>query len=235
MSKQIFPCELAEIVAGLLIKPSLLGELDSPEKHQAFMEDIGRVIADHCGGVVNGVNYDDFGQDYLSDQFEAPTLSVSVDGSLPSLMGNVWSYFDTDAGWEDEDAGALGIDQGIAPTKLEISEMRARLQALIPGVALANNSPQSFQFEMVDWDVSDNVVSVSDGDLHPYQVKVNLGKQCGFEFVNTQGEPCFGFLIEVDKGAPVVRFGTGSSEPKLHVRLDLAKKDLAIDMPTPNA
>ena len=49
MTKQILPNELAEIVTGLLIKPELLGELDSREAHQAFMLDIGRVIAYHCG------------------------------------------------------------------------------------------------------------------------------------------------------------------------------------------
>lgn len=53
MSKQIFPHELAEIVTGLLVKPELLGELDSPQKHQAFMLDIGRVVAEHCGGEAN--------------------------------------------------------------------------------------------------------------------------------------------------------------------------------------
>ncbi|BAS43780.1 hypothetical protein KOJKO3_p1.142 (plasmid) [Klebsiella oxytoca] len=42
MTKQILPNELAEIVTGLLIKPELLGELDSREAHQAFMLDIGR-------------------------------------------------------------------------------------------------------------------------------------------------------------------------------------------------
>lgn len=46
MTKQILPNELAEIVTGLLIKPELLGELDSREAHQAFMLDIGRVIAE---------------------------------------------------------------------------------------------------------------------------------------------------------------------------------------------
>lgn len=46
MTKQILPNELAEIVTGLLIKPELLGELDSREAHQAFMLDItyGQII-----------------------------------------------------------------------------------------------------------------------------------------------------------------------------------------------
>lgn len=67
MTKQILPNELAEIVTGLLIKPELLGELDSREAHQAFMLDIGRVIADHCGGRVNGITDGDVAKPYLSD------------------------------------------------------------------------------------------------------------------------------------------------------------------------
>ena len=64
MTKQILPNELAEIVTGLLIKPELLGELDSREAHQAFMLDIGRVIADHCGGRVNGITDGDVAKPY---------------------------------------------------------------------------------------------------------------------------------------------------------------------------
>ncbi len=67
MTKQILPNELAEIVTGLLIKPELLGELDSREAHQSFMLDIGRVIADHCGGRVNGITDGDVAKPYLSD------------------------------------------------------------------------------------------------------------------------------------------------------------------------
>lgn len=40
MTKQILPNELAEIVTGLLIKPELLGELDSREAHQSFMLEV---------------------------------------------------------------------------------------------------------------------------------------------------------------------------------------------------
>jgi hypothetical protein len=49
MTKQILPNELAGIVTGL-VNPVLLGELDSREAHQNFMQDIGRVVADYCGG-----------------------------------------------------------------------------------------------------------------------------------------------------------------------------------------
>lgn len=49
MPKQTIPNELAEIVTALLVKPELLGELTSVEKHQAFMLDIEKVVANHCG------------------------------------------------------------------------------------------------------------------------------------------------------------------------------------------
>lgn len=48
MAKLISTRELATIITALLVKPELLGELDSPEKHRALMEDLGRVVAEHC-------------------------------------------------------------------------------------------------------------------------------------------------------------------------------------------
>ena len=55
MSKQIFAHELAEIVTGLLIKPELLGELDSADRHADFLGAIAGVVADFCGGEVSMV------------------------------------------------------------------------------------------------------------------------------------------------------------------------------------
>jgi hypothetical protein len=100
MSKQVLPHELAELITGLLIDPTLLGELDSPEKHQAFMLDIGRVIADHCGGKANWINPGDTLDNYLSNEYSSPYLSVSPDESLPSLQNNVWALYDPE-GWDD--------------------------------------------------------------------------------------------------------------------------------------
>jgi len=106
MSKQITPAELAELVVGLLINPSLLGELDSPERHQEFMRDIGQVVADHCGGCINQVNPPDLDEKYLSDNYNSPFLSVSPNDSLPSFNRNVWACYDP-AGWEDESLDGL--------------------------------------------------------------------------------------------------------------------------------
>ncbi|WP_154922510.1 hypothetical protein [Klebsiella grimontii] len=74
MTKQILPNELAEIVTGLLIKPELLGELDSREAHQAFMLDIGRVIADHCGGLVNGIT----GSAWKTESMVTPVFATPI-------------------------------------------------------------------------------------------------------------------------------------------------------------
>ncbi|HDK5387437.1 TPA: hypothetical protein PTA26_005446, partial [Klebsiella pneumoniae] len=100
MTKQILPNELAEIVTGLLIKPELLGELDSREAHQAFMLDIGRVIAYHCGGLVNGITDGDVAKPYLSDIECTPILHIESDDRLPSTERNVWSNYHVEA-WAD--------------------------------------------------------------------------------------------------------------------------------------
>lgn len=107
MYKLVSPRELTEIITGLLLKPELLGELDSPEKHRMFMADLGRVVAEHCGGLVNSVVLPGAevtvpdglplnGQPvrYLGIKESIPHLLVEPDASLPSLAKNVWMYAD---------------------------------------------------------------------------------------------------------------------------------------------
>ena len=122
MTKQILPNELAEIVTGLLIKPELLGELDSREAHQSFMLDIGRVIADHCGGRVNGITDGDVAKPYLSDIECTPTLHIEPDDRLPSTERNVWSNYHVEA-WADEGQETI-LDRAIRNSD------RAALQSL---------------------------------------------------------------------------------------------------------
>ncbi len=85
MTKQILPAELAEIVTALLVKPELLGELDTRVAHQEFMKAIGCVVADFCGGIVNGVTDGDISSPYLSDVYSTPCLHIEADDRLPSL------------------------------------------------------------------------------------------------------------------------------------------------------
>lgn len=101
MSKQILPRELAKIVTALLVEPESVGELDTLDKYQSFIEDIGRVVAEHCGGVINGVSPPLSGTDGADDEDGHPMLSVSPDHRLPSLLQNVWAEYDRE-GWAAE-------------------------------------------------------------------------------------------------------------------------------------
>jgi len=161
MTKQVHSFELAEVVTGLLIEPSIFGELDSPQKHQAFMLDIGRVIAEHCGGEVNWVNEADTEENYLSDQYGSPYLSVSPDHSLPSLNNNVWSFYDQ-SGWDDE--AFLDIDPGSLPAESEIISKRLRIMGLLLSKFATSNYGFESEFQLkkkhFDYHVNDVLASI---------------------------------------------------------------------------
>lgn len=112
MAKQILFSELAQLTATLIARPDALGELDELDVHERFVADIASVVADYCGGVVNGVNDADAPSPHLTLQSESgpgqinehgATVSVSPDENLPSPQRNVWSLFDPQ-GWCDEPA-----------------------------------------------------------------------------------------------------------------------------------
>ena len=138
MSKQILPNELAEIVTGLLVAPDVLGELDSPEKHQSFMLAVGEVVAEHCGGHVRGVNDPDMDDIYLAEPISVPTFSVEPDDRLPSVANNVWAYYDLFV-WDPEDVE--GLEVGTPMTLEAIEQVRSRLQtALVRSATSEDNS-----------------------------------------------------------------------------------------------
>lgn len=149
MSKQILPNELAEIVAGLLIKPELLGELDSPERHQSFIEEIAQVVADHCGGYINGISPADCDDSqYLVDEYSVPYVSVSPDDCLGSLTRNVWAAFDAE-GWEEEIAEAESEDADSVSDPMstdEIKALRNELQQLLSVAAVKYSAEQAPAF-----------------------------------------------------------------------------------------
>ncbi len=130
MGKQILTNELAEIITGLLVNPDLLGELDSPEKHADFIRDIGQVVADYCGGDINGAIPCDLPGDGVPSMPAPHYLSVQPNDSLPSLESCIWSFYDPD-GWEDEAGSDYDLDSQPAPSKLEIQSLRASLQGLL--------------------------------------------------------------------------------------------------------
>lgn len=130
MSKQIRPSELAEVVTGLLVRPDLLGEIDTSDQHERFIEAIGEVVADFCGGTINGVNPSD-SQNPASDYVFTAYLSVYPNDSLSSLENCVWAPYDA-SGWEglsNEDYGLESPDN--PPTRQEMALTRARLRSLL--------------------------------------------------------------------------------------------------------
>jgi hypothetical protein len=130
MSKQVKPSELAELITGLLVRPDLLGELESSsETHERFIEAIGRVVTEFCGGEVNRVTPADLSPGHKPDLVDTPYLSVFPDISLPSLERCVWSLHDPD-GWEDEASSEYDLSQATPYSPEEIDSLRNRLRGL---------------------------------------------------------------------------------------------------------
>ncbi|MFA8274959.1 hypothetical protein [Escherichia coli] len=101
MPKYLLPAELAEIVCGLLVQPALLNELKTPATHKAFMQDIGELVAKHCGGQIDGVimpevRDEDSQADYLTSPDETPYIVprfyVSTSKSIIKALINIRSF-----------------------------------------------------------------------------------------------------------------------------------------------
>jgi hypothetical protein len=122
MTKALTAKELAEIVGCLLIKPSILGELEDRDRHSEFMQEIGNVVTAFCGGDICGL---DDGDDSDEDEYRDPLLIVQPNDSLPSLNQNVWSLFDTES-WD------LDSDSDTKPySEDEILAKRNEIRALL--------------------------------------------------------------------------------------------------------
>lgn len=128
MSKQILPQELAEICTALLVKPQLLGQLETSGQFEAFMKDIGQVVANHCGGQINFVHGALSEEAGPADDELSAMLSVAPNDSLPSINRNVWSFHDL-SGWEDEQVE--GVEVGVPVTREEASTLRSKIAALL--------------------------------------------------------------------------------------------------------
>lgn len=126
MSKLIEPKELAELISGLLVNPTLLGALDTQEQYDAFVLDIGQVVGRHCGGEATHMSK-------AKHSDEGPSLlSVLPNDELPSLNSNAWSIFDP-SGWDDleQEERVAEIPAGSVMAKTEIKELRAQLQTCL--------------------------------------------------------------------------------------------------------
>ncbi|HCX5853880.1 TPA: hypothetical protein ACGGE1_004717 [Klebsiella pneumoniae] len=209
MTKQILPNELAEIVTGLLIKPELLGELDSREAHQAFMLDIGRVIADHCGGRVNGITDGDVAKPYLSDIECTPTLHIEPDDRLPSTERNVWSNYHVEA-WADEGQETI-LDRAIGNSD------RAALQTLLIVAAQKESVGTPVIKRMTDWRIPEGEPVCHEADSRIYTATYHLDNQTSIEVADDTGQLCLGVLLEINHGVPALHLNVSGGDTLLHV------------------
>ncbi|HAX7126926.1 TPA: hypothetical protein JTN94_003726 [Escherichia coli] len=219
MAKLISTRELATIITALLVKPELLGELDSPEKHRAMMEDLGRVVAEHCGGNVTEIalsETDGTADDgelldvppvrYLETKESSPYLIVHPDDSLPSPTQNVWMHADPD-GWEEH-----FNDEADALTPEMSQQFRQQVYALLTPESLTTSS--EMRLTLQDWQLG--ATELPEEDCQPYQVKVSTDNNLQCEVVDESGTTCFGLILEIDRGVPTLHIDTGS-DSLLHI------------------
>nr|WP_321303089.1 hypothetical protein [Alcaligenes faecalis] len=85
MSKQVSAVDLGLLTFSLLMRPHVVGELDTPEKYQAFMTDLAKLICEHCGGEVL----------YQATRPDGSNWMIGIHGndSLPE-DGGVWKDID---------------------------------------------------------------------------------------------------------------------------------------------
>lgn len=219
MAKLIQANELAEIVTGLLVAPQLFGELDECKTHQAFMQEIGEVVATYCGGHVEGISRPETTKDYLNHPQSTPCLSVTPNDSLPSIDRNVWSIFDA-SGWEEE----LGSehDGNIQVDEKQIAELRANLQTLLVG------STFELPIELADWET---------GEGEPIKgllISNDIGLAFRFEgYSDCCSEDSKGFpvFLENYEGQVSIRVSSNinSEEPTHVINLSGARNDRRLD------
>lgn len=84
MAKVLKDTEVLEIISKAAVN------IDDANQYQDFLKEIGAVIANHFGGDVGGIGYED--GDYY--------VSFHPNDSLP-LDGGVYKEYDTDVTWKD--------------------------------------------------------------------------------------------------------------------------------------
>lgn len=89
MSKMINPKELSEIIDRLLVGDMTETHLDEQHRYSSFLEDIAGVVANHCGGEVVGVSFDEDHEDPGSEWL----VAVRGNADMPE-EGGVWSEYD---------------------------------------------------------------------------------------------------------------------------------------------
>ncbi|MCG0456559.1 hypothetical protein L6R44_10625 [Enterobacter cloacae complex sp. ECC445] len=219
MPKFLTPSDFAEIVSGLLVDPQRLGAFAEPGDHQAFLAEMGHVVARHCGGKIDGVMMPEGGEEeqsqpYLSCPETTPYLVVSPDASLPSLTHNVWRYMCAN-GWVDAVRGTPDTSTDALPTRAECREVRTGLQRLLIPVDTAQCNLKQHIVRMQDNEHDG-------GDTLPeekiFKVSAALGGVAQIAVQNHQGRTVFGAVLTIENDTPSLHINPGDTElASLHI------------------
>lgn len=193
MSKQILPHEMAEIVAGLLTNPQEMGCFEEIGQFEAFFAEIGRVVADHCGGVFNGINgadYWDESHPYCSTPETSPMVSIGYHSDSVGDPNNcIWSPYDPQ-GWEDE------VDEGGIDVEMSNKKRRSNALSELISRSVSDGIEIKTSFEMTDWNEEERGVN----ERHNFSI--TLGNQVYVDISKDEAET--EVILEINKGRPCV-------------------------------
>ncbi|ENR9964013.1 hypothetical protein ACEXTD_002997 [Salmonella enterica] len=220
MPKYLLPAELAEIVCGLLVQPTLMNELKTPESHKAFMQDIADMVAKHCGGQIDGVimpvDSDETSQaDYLTSPDVTPYLVVSPGPDMHSLTDNVWRHHAQD-GWLDHIKGSDEESPDELPTHKECSVRRYALQRMLLQPQTNHANLPSQVVRMRDYCTLDDE---QPGSSAEFIVTMALGGHAQLAVQDVDSRLVMSLTLLIENGVPSVHVNAGDTDPSvLHVR-----------------
>ena len=218
MPKYLSPSELAEIVSGLLVQPSLIKELKTPELHKAFMQDIGELVAKHCGGQIEGVilpvHEDTIKQaDYLTTPTATPYIVVSPGPDMHSLTDNVWRHHDRD-GWLENIKATTEESPDELPTHKECAVCRYTLQRLILQQETSHSNLPEQVVRMRDYCADDDKQTEATAE---FIVTIALGGHAQLAMRDTDSRLVLAMTVLIEDGVPSVHVNAGDTDPSVPV------------------
>ncbi|EKR5117405.1 hypothetical protein P8I14_005027 [Escherichia coli] len=212
----LLPADLAEIVCGLLVQPTLMNELKTPASHKAFMQDIGELVAKHCGGQIDGVimpedRDEDSQADYLTSPDVAPYIVVSPSPDMHSLKENVWRHHVRD-GWLDHIKGSVEETPEELPTHKECAVRRYALQRmLLQGETNHANLP--VQMVRMREYITDDVEQT--GSPAEFNVTMAFGGHAMLAVKDMDSRLVMALTLLIENGVPSVHVNAGDTDPSV--------------------
>lgn len=203
MAKKILPNELAEIVTALLIDPDIIGEMPDQDRHAMFMKNIGQVVANYCGGFVEGVGEGDA---------ELPgTLSLArTEECDTGSHTGAWALHDID-GWDMDDSEFIGESK--AQEIQSMNQTRGAIVGLLVNKAIEQGVQPRLHFDLKDWDSGTS----DDEATHSLTMLVGAANQPAWLIiVNKETGEGMEVAIEINKGVPALHIGN-NDQMHMHV------------------